>query len=248
MIKADPFAQRKLLDVQALDSRLDVLRHQRSHLPQLAELEALVKDRKLVADEARDARIAVDDLTREQKKADADVEQVKARRARDQQRMDAGLITNPKDLERMQAELVSLERRITTLEDAEIEIMERVEEVQARLDAAQTRLAEIDATVADLESTRDEQWAAIDADLEDGAAERGPLTEDLPEDLMKLYVRLREQKGGIGAAELRRRECGGCRLTLDNAEIAVIRAASVDEVVRCEECARILVRTGESGL
>lgn len=248
MIKADPFAQLKLLDVQALDSRLDVLRHQRSHLPQLAELEALAANRTRVADEARDAQIAADDLTREQKKADADVEQVKTRRSRDQQRMDAGLVTSPKDLERMQAELVSLERRIGVLEDAELEIMERLEEVQTRLDAAVGRLGEIDAQAEALVTARDERWAQIDEELAAGTAERGPLVADMPDDLLALYARLREQKGGIGAAELRRRECGGCRLTLDNAELAVIKRSSVDEVVRCEECSRILVRTGESGL
>ena len=70
----------------------------------------------------------VDDLIVEQKKIDSDVEQVKARRTRDRDRMDRGLVNNPKDLERMQHELVSLERRITSLEDEELEVMERVEE------------------------------------------------------------------------------------------------------------------------
>jgi predicted nucleic acid-binding Zn-ribbon protein len=65
---------------------------------------------------------------------------------------------------------------------------------------------------------------------------------------MALYDRLRNSKGGVGAAALRARECGGCRLSLDNAELAVIRKAPSDEVIRCEECQRILVRTSESGL
>jgi len=80
------------------------------------------------------------------------------------------------------------------------------------------------------------------------AAARGPVVADLPADLLALYEKLREQKGGVGAAELRQRRCGGCQLTLDNAEIAAIKARAVDEVVRCEECSRILVRTAESGL
>ena len=70
----------------------------------------------------------------------------------------------------------------------------------------------------------------------------------MPADLLALYDRLRDQKGGVGAAALRARECEGCRLTLDNAELAVIRTAPSDEVIRCEECQRILVRTHESGL
>ncbi len=84
----------------------------------------------------RDAQIVVDDLTEEQEKVDADVEAVKARRQRDRDRMDQGLISNPKDLERMSHELESLERRITDLEDQELEVMERLEEAQGTLDLA----------------------------------------------------------------------------------------------------------------
>ena len=99
-----------LLDLQELDSRADQLRHQRSHLPELAEIAALTTSRSVADDRRRDAQISVDDLTAEQKKVDVDVEQVKTRRTRDQQRMDQGLITNPKDLERMSGELESLAR------------------------------------------------------------------------------------------------------------------------------------------
>ena len=59
---------------------------------------------------------------------------------------------------------------------------------------------------------------------------------------------MREQKGGVGAAALRARQCGGCRLTLDATILKEIAAKADDEVVRCEECSRILVRTKESGL
>ena len=190
----------------------------------------------------------VEDLTAEQAKVDADVEQVKARRTRDRDRMDQGLITNPKDLQRMQGELESLERRISTLEDQEIEVMERLEEAQGTLDALTAQLAAATERTASLETSRDEQVSAIEVELEQLAAERKPMAEELPDDLLALYDRLRAQKNGIGAAALRRRECGGCRLTIDAAELGAIRAAADDEVLRCEECQRILVRTPESGL
>jgi hypothetical protein len=109
-LKADPFAQLKLLDVQELDARLDQLRHQLGSLPEAKQLTELLAERAEVDAQTRDARIRVDDLTRDQRRSDADVEQVKTRRTRDQDRMDKGLVTNPKDLERMQHELVSLER------------------------------------------------------------------------------------------------------------------------------------------
>ncbi|MCD4535456.1 C4-type zinc ribbon domain-containing protein [Nocardioides sp. cx-169] len=190
----------------------------------------------------------VDDLSAAQAKADADVEQVKARRARDRDRMDSGAITSPKDLERMQHELTSLERRISTLEDEELEVMEQLEQAQAALTELTEKLAAVDIRLADLVASRDEKAAAIDVELEAAVAERAPAVEGLPADLLALYDRLRESKDGVGAAELRQRRCTGCQLTIDNAELAVIRAKPTDEVVRCEECQRILVRTGESGL
>ena len=110
-LKADPFAQLKLLDLQELDSRIDQLRHQLATLPETAgdrrrsrpSAPSSTTRRRDAADRGRRPDRA------SRRKADADVEQVKTRRERDQERMDQGLITNPKDLERMQQELVSLD-------------------------------------------------------------------------------------------------------------------------------------------
>ena len=247
-MKADPSAQVRLLDLQELDSRADLLRHQRRSLPESARLAELAEARVLTDDQARDARIEVDDLAVEQAKVDADVEQVKTRRERDQQRIDQGVISNPKDIQRMQREMVSLERRITSLEDDEIEVMERAEEAQRTLDALNAQLADTDAEIADLTAKRDARLAEMDEALGELDARRGPIVADLPADLLALYDRLRESKGGVGAALLRARRCAGCNLDLDHAEVATIRAAADDEVVRCDECSRILVRTSESGL
>jgi len=247
-VKADPSAQVRLLDLQDLDSRADQLRHQRRTLPELGRIDELGVARAHVEGQARDARIEVDDLAADQAKVDSDVEQVKARRERDQKRIDEGLISNPKDLQRMQQELVSLERRITSLEDDEIEVMERLEEAQSTLDTLTTQLTDTDAEIADMTSARDKKLAEIDDALGQLEQERGPVVAELPADLLSLYDRLRETKGGVGAALLRARRCEGCMLDLDNAEVATIRQSAPDDVIRCEECSRILVRTTESGL
>ena len=247
-LKADPAAQLTLLDLQVLDSRADLLRYQRGTLPEHDDLAALTMTRRDLDDQARDARILVDDLTAEQTKVDADVEQVKTRRDRDRTRMDQGLVSNPKDLERMQHEMESLERRITSLEDEELEVMARLEDAQRSLDELTAQLADADARNAKLEEARDARYAEIDAELARLAEQRGPVAAGVPDDLTALYDRLRAAKNGVGAAALRARQCTGCMLSLDNAEVGKLRAAAEDEVLRCEECQRILVRTEESGL
>jgi len=247
-LKADPAAQLALLDLQELDARADQLRHQRETLPELAEIASLTSGRAELDGRRRDAQIAVDDLTAEQAKVDADVELVKTRRKRDQDRMDQGLIANPKDLEHMQGELESLQRRITSLEDDELEVMARLEDAQKDLDSLTQQVADADERLAELSSARDRKTQVLDETLATVAAERGPAVAGIPDDLLALYDRLRASKNGVAVGALRARECTGCRLSLDPSELAAIRSAPEDEVIRHEECQRILVRTPESGL
>ena len=246
-MRADPFAQLALLDVQALDSRLDVLRHRAANLPETAELQRLsAQIGELRATEGA-LRTEVDDLTREQRRADADVEQVKARRVRDQQRLDGGAV-GAKDLERLQRELTSLDRRISELEDTELEVMERLETAEAELTDVRARIQQVAAAGRELNAARDHGAADVHAEVEAVTRQRAEAVAGLPAELLALYERLRADKGGVGAAHLRARRCEGCSLQIDSAELASIAQLRSDEVVRCEECGRILVRTGESGL
>lgn len=205
-------------------------------------------ERGQVDDQARDAKIRVDDLSREQRKADADVEQVKTRLTRDQERMDQGLITSPKDLNRMQSELGSLARRISDLEDLELEVMEQLETAQRQHDLLVSRLAELDSRAAEVARRRDEKAGSLNVEVAAVTAERKTAASGLSEDLLSLYEKLRAQKGGVGAAALRARRCTGCSLQLTASDLSQIAKASMDEVLRCEECQRILVRTAESGV
>jgi hypothetical protein len=207
-----------------------------------------VARRKTLDNALRDLRIQVDDITTEQKRADADVEQVKTRRARDQGMIDEGQIKDPKALERMLGELQSLHRRISDLEDVEIEVMERLEEAQLSLERHTAELADLEGEHATVQAAYERRSADLQAQLAAVQHERRTTASGMPEDLIGLYEKLRAQKGGVGAAALRRRECGGCRLTLNASDLGIIAKLPTDEVVRCEECNRILVRTGESGL
>jgi uncharacterized protein len=247
-MKADPSAQLRLLDVQELDSAYEGLRHQARNPPQGPELEENAVLRDQLDGRLRDLQVQVDDLTREQRKADQDVEQVKARRVRDQQRLDSGQVGNPKDLERLQHELVSLDRRINDLEEAELDVMERLEEVQQDLEATRTQLATVEERIAELTRARDARREELKQEAAQLRERRGRLVGDPPQTPFTLYHQLREQKDGVGAAALRARRCGGCSLQIDNQELAAIATKASDEVLRCEECGRVLVRTAESGL
>ncbi|MEN3307666.1 MAG: uncharacterized protein V7603_3868 [Micromonosporaceae bacterium] len=246
-MKADPDAQRRLLDLQAIDTTLAQLRHRRRNLPEHAELTRLAREVAAAEDERIRAQVGVDDLDRDIGRLEKDVDQVRVRADRDQSRLDVG--TGPaRELEALQHEIASLARRKSELEDAELELMEQREAAQAALDEALRRVAERREQIAGTESRRDSALTEIAKEEEARQAERGPLAAGLPADLLALYDRIREASGGVGAALLRGGRCEGCRLELAGSERAALRAAEPDEIVRCEECRRILVRTAESGL
>ena len=188
------------------------------------------------------------DCAREQTKAEQDVDQVRQRAARDQQRLDSGMVTSPKDLENLQHEIVSLAKRQGDLEDVVLEIMERQESAQERVAELTERVGSVQAKVDDATGRRDAAYEEIDGEVATVTKEREVVAASVPADLLKLYDKLREQQGGIGAAKLYQRSCQGCRQELAITELAEIRSAAPDTVVRCENCRRILVRTAESGL
>ncbi|MCU1538357.1 MAG: hypothetical protein JWP82_2708 [Humibacillus sp.] len=186
-------------------------------------------------------------MQREIVKADQDVQLVRDRAARNQSRLDAGQ-GSAKDLQALQHELTSLARRQSELEDLELAVMERSESLEAtvvELDGKRTELAE---RVATLETERDAALADLAAEEKEVGSGRADIVAGVGEDLVALYEKVRTSSGGLAAAELKHRRCGGCRLELNNVDIARIRAAAPDEVVRCEECRRIMIRTAESGL
>jgi uncharacterized protein len=238
----------RLLDVQGLDSRLDQLAHRRRTLPELAGIERVVAESGQVRDLLVAAQTEQSDVEREVAKAEADVEAVRQRSVRDQQRMDAGQVGSAKELEALQHEVQSLARRQSDLEDVELEAMERLESVQRRVAELSARTDDLAAELADLQRVRDDAFADIDKDSDYLQGERGRAAEGLPVDLITLYEKIRADQAGVGAAALMHGRCQGCRLQLTPTELARIRSAPPDDVQRCEECRRILVRTPESGL
>jgi len=162
--------------------------------------------------------------------------------------LDAGRVSNARELESLQSEVVSLRKRQDDLEEIVLELMERCEAAQALRDGAAAEADSAGAEEAALTARRDAALAEIDEQAAKATAARAATTGDVPADLLALYDKIRASAGGRAAAELRRGQCGGCREMLSTVELNEVRRAAPDEVIRHEECRRILVRTAESGL
>lgn len=247
-MKASPEAQLRLLELADIDAELARIAHRRRGLPEHAEIIRLESRDAELRDSVAAMTAKSSDMSREQAKAEADVEQVRSRIERDRQRLDGGMISSPKELENLQSEIQSLQRRQSDLEEIVLDVMERRETNQASLGSATTERASIENELASVIAARDAALADLDEHAAGASARRIQVVEGIPGDLVELYDKLRAQHGGVGAAALRQRRCQGCNLTLNTVDVNAIRAAAEDEVLRCEECRRILIRTTESGL
>jgi predicted nucleic acid-binding Zn-ribbon protein len=246
-VNADSAAQRRLLDLAEVDAELSRVAHRRRNLPELAEVEAAERERQSGRDAVVTAETTVGDLDRDIRKLEAEVDQVRARENRNRTLLDSGSISSGKQLEDLQHELATLARRQTSLEDDLLEVMEQREATESELERSRAALVETEQRLADATRRRDEALADLDVAETRRSGERGPLVAGLPGDLLALYERVRA-RGGTGAALLRHRRCGACRLELDRNAIAQLRDAPAESVQRCEECGVVLVRTTESGL
>lgn len=161
-LNAAPADQIRLLDVQALDVRLSQLAHKRKSLPEHAEIESLTADLAQLRDLLVASQTEESDTAREQTKAEQDVDLVRQRAVRDQQRLDSGAVTSPKDLESLQREIASLAKRQGDLEDVVLEVMERRESAQERVTEFTARVSAVQAKVDDATARRDAATQALD--------------------------------------------------------------------------------------
>ena len=246
-MKASPQSQLHLLELAELDAELARLDHRKHALPEIAEL-ARMEAR---TGELKDATVVTEtelgDLAREENRAERDVEQVRARIDRDRGRLDAGQVSAARELASLQSEIESLRRRQGDLEEVVLELMERRETLTARLDELTAERDRLGADMITVAARRDAIISEIDEQAGQASGQRKEIASEVPADLLKLYEQIRDSRG-VGAAMLRAGRCEGCHLTMNTVDLNQIRSSAPDEVIRCEECRRILVRTPESGL
>ncbi len=243
-MKADPAAQRRLLDLAVLDAELARAQHRRRTLPEqtaVEEAEAAVRTRR---DAVVRAQTSVTDLGRDVAKLDQEVAQVRAREERDRKLVDSGSVSS-KQVTDLSHELDTLSRRRGVLEDSQLEVMERLEAAETDLAHEQGILLTEETTLADAVERRDGVLGDIDVLEQRRGAERAALASELPADLVGLYDQIRARTG-TGAGELVGGRCGACRMEMDRSELGRVTGAPADEVARCDDCGAIVVRAEQA--
>ncbi|MGH9128423.1 MAG: zinc ribbon domain-containing protein [Acidimicrobiales bacterium] len=230
-----------LLVVQQHDLALDRLAHRRDNLPERAAIVALMSDLAMARMAEGMARIAREDLAGLQARLEADAEAIGVRIADIEQRLYGGSVSAPRELSAMAAEVESLRRQRSGVEDRLLAAMEEAEPMDAELEELVGSLAGMEAEQARLMDALADAETVIEAEAAIERASRQDLAASLPGALSERYEGLRVRLGGIGVAKLHNGSCDGCHLALPAAERERLRRLGPDELATCDQCGRILV-------
>lgn len=231
-----------LLAVQEHDTTIDQLEHRRRTLPARAQLEAAMAELK----DLEASTVAVEaqrhDLGRSQSRLEDEIASLNERAAQHDRTLYGGTISNPRELQAMQDEIAAIKRRVSQLEDQELELMEQIEPIDAQLARQTAQRTALDDRAASLRAEIAEGEVAVASELESVRSLREAAGAAIDADAMAEYEVLRKQLGGVAIARLVNGHCGGCHLGLSAVERDRIKKLPAEEAVTCEECGRLLAR------
>jgi uncharacterized protein len=240
-MKASIEEQKALLDLQFIDSAIFVAQNKMADAPEREQLVAVDKKIAHAESELAGAKAAQELVEVELKRSEVEVEAITDRRKKDEAVLAAGTVP-AKEMEKIQHEIGSLNKRQAELEEVELEIMERAEKAAAEIIRQSSDLDGLLVIKEELAKRLASAMETLSAEIEIKSNERKDLLPKISPELIELYEAIRIKNAGIGAVRLVGDTCQGCQLTMTAAELQKVRALPVDELVRCEECRRILIR------
>ena len=205
-------------------------------------LEIVVREQK-ESQELIDARLRLSaaenglaEFTSKQRGLNLELESLNDKIKRSNDRLYSGLVKNPKELEDLQNEIESLERRKAILEDQLLETMISVEDAE---------IESFDASNA--YETVENEWSAQQASLEieqetlvttikETSVQRERHLEMIAPEFMNAYENTIRRVGDTAVVALQNNRCRGCLVTVSANQV---KAADEGQLITCDSCSRI---------
>ena len=240
-MQASTEQQSLILELQLLDNEIMQANTKLKSLPEIEQLLHIEKRVTAANDELSVVKSESDQIALELRRGEVDVETVTDRIKKDEARLSSGNAT-PKELEQLQHEVESLKKRQEALEEIELEIMIRNDAVIARKNTLTTDLSSLQTLKDEISGRLQSATDEINKVIAEKNTARSLVAGKIEKPLLDLYEKVRATGGGIGAAALVGDKCNGCNLAINAVEMERIKSLAKDELLRCEECRRILVR------
>jgi predicted nucleic acid-binding Zn-ribbon protein len=240
-MQASPEQQGLTLELQLLDNEIMQANTKLKTLPEIEQLLHIDKRISAATEELATVKAEADQIALELRRGEVDVETVTDRIKKDEARLASGNAT-PKELEQLQHEVATLRKRQEALEEIELEIMVRSEAITERTKILTTDLASLETLKAEINQRLTAASSEINTVITNKKSDREVVAVKIEKPLLDLYEKIRASSGGVAAAALVGNKCNGCNLAINAVEMERIKSLAKDELLRCEECRRILVR------
>lgn len=226
---ADLFDLQKVdIEIEGRDKELDVVQEQLGDDTVLQEHRAVIEQ--LLG--------RIDELEKRRRSLDTEGSDLQEKIAPLDRKLYSGQVKIPKELLSLQQEVEMLKAQRRKLDDAELEIMEQLDQSNGQLQEATGILAamesEWNAEQQRLAGIRDQ----LSGELEVLRRQREGLAARVDQATLSTYQRIREGRQGVAVVSVERGTCSGCRINIPAIEIRRARPGS--ELVFCQSCGRIL--------
>lgn len=238
---ADPTAEQLdlLLALQATDSRVRRLEHQREDLPEQRQLDENEELAHRLLRDHDEITLELERASAEQRQLERETDVLTQRGEAERVRLYDGSIANARELKAVEAEIQTTERRISEHEDLLLETLERVDDLESRAATLDARQQQLRQSIAELETARNEAAKGILAELAELRVTRDRQAAELPDDLLQRYEAAAARAGGTGVARLEGNACTACRLEMSMADVGELYAGP--PLTTCPQCRRLLV-------
>ncbi len=181
---------------------------------------------------------AHEEVMRDVRRAEADLELVEKRIAQDKERLTGS--SDSKVITGIQHELETLAKRQGELEEAQLILMEAADQSNVEQEAIQLERKRLQNEMESATESAKSELATLDAEIIRVRAEMSDLRSALDSELLELFDKI--QVRGTAVGRLKDSACGACNMTLTSTSVGQLSAVAADELARCPECSAILVR------
>lgn len=224
-----------LYRLQQVDSQMDQIQ---ARLKMIRE--TLENDRELRA--ANDALSATEanfkKAERLLKDSESEVENQRIKIEQTESSLYSGTVHNPKELQDLQKDVVSLKKHLETLEERELEAMIDAENAEKEMGTARQKLESVKSNLNIQNRDLTQEAETLNKDLDRLESERNAATSDLASEMLNIYDQLRKQKRGIAVTAVSDSSCSACGTTLTQSQLQSARSTA--QLFNCPTCGRIL--------
>ncbi len=172
------------------------------------------------------------------KQSESEVEKQRTKIEQTEASLYSGTVRNPKELQDLQKDIVSLKKHLETLEERELEAMVTSETAEQEFQNAKSALDRVQDQVTEQNHDLAVENESLARNFERLQIERSAVVGALAGSTVEMYDQLRKQRRGLAVATVTDSACAACGTTLTPAQQQNARSNS--QLFTCPSCGRIL--------